>query len=95
MLLTLEAAAVGGYWLIGDIVGKSSFPGKSESFTSHFSLRGGWCLLLSAPPSLHAVNTAEESLLYVLSLREGESHGARDWIYRILPKRLSSWVLTP
>lgn len=40
VLPTLEAVAVGGYWLIGDIVGKSSFPGKSESFTSHFSLGG-------------------------------------------------------
>ena len=82
------AAAVVGYWLISDIVGKSSFPGKSESF---FSLRGR-CLLLSAPPALHAVKTAKESLLYILSLREGESHGARDWIYRILPKWQSSWV---
>lgn len=66
VLPTLEAVAVGGYWLIGDIVGKSSFPGKSESFTSHFSL-GGWCLLLSAPPAVHAVNTAEESFVCTVS----------------------------
>ena len=37
VLPTLGAAAVVGYWLISDIEGKSSFPGKSESF---FSLEG-------------------------------------------------------
>lgn len=79
VLPTLEAVAVGGYWLIGDIVGKSSFPGKSESFTSHFSLRGGGvCFCLH--PQLSTQSTLQKSLLYVLFLREGESHGARDWI---------------
>lgn len=42
-----------GYFLIGDIVGKSSSPGKSDPFVSHFSLGVPECpavLLNPGPP---------------------------------------------
>lgn len=69
VLPTLEAAAVGGYWLIGDIVGKSSFPGKSESFTSHFSLRGGGvCFCLH--PRLSTQSTLQKKVFCMYCLLE-------------------------
>lgn len=44
-------------FLIGDIVGKSSSPGKSELFASHFLFGGGGCLPFSSNLTLPAVRT--------------------------------------